>query len=104
MGKIVYVGNLESGVTSSQLTSLFAAHGMVEAARIVLDKDAGCSKGFGFVKMKTNKEAQTATAALNGKDWGGSTLIVRPKRRRAKGGRNIPEGSDQSSEEGNRLS
>src|SRR6476619_1356867 len=88
MGKKLYVGNLSYGVTDSDLTTLFSAHGTVESAQVIMDRDTGRSKGFGFVEMKTDQEAQAAIAALNGKDSGGRALTVneaRPKEDR--GGR-----------------
>src|SRR5439155_6940899 len=82
MGRKLYVGNLGYGLTDQDLTQLFAAHGTVESAQVVMDRDTGRSKGFGFVEMKTDQEAQAAIAALNGQDQGGRALTVneaRPK-------------------------
>src|SRR6516164_1338850 len=76
MGKKLYVGNLEYGVTDSDLEQLFAAHGTVESAQVIMDRDIGQSKGFGFVEMKTDQEAQAAIAALNGAPSGGRSLTV----------------------------
>ena len=76
MGKRLYVGNLDYGVTDSDLEQLFAAHGTVESAQVVMDRDTGRSKGFGFVEMSNDQEAQAAIAALNGKDSGGRSLTV----------------------------
>ena len=58
MGRKLYVGNLGYGVTDKDLEQLFAAHGMVESAQVIMDRDTGRSKGFGFVEMKTEQEAQ----------------------------------------------
>jgi RNA recognition motif-containing protein len=103
MGKKLFVGNLNPDVTAGQLMSLFAAHGTVEAARIAVDADAGRSKGFGFVKMKTDEEAQAATTALNGKDSDGRALIVRAARSRSKEGRNPHRRGEQAAQEQPRL-
>jgi cold-inducible RNA-binding protein len=86
MGKKLYVGNLGYGVTDSDLTKMFEAHGTVESAQVIMDRDTGRSKGFGFVEMKTEQEAQAAIAALNGKDSGGRALTVNEARPRTEGG------------------
>jgi len=87
MGKKLYVGNLGYGVTDSDLSKMFEAHGTVESAQIIMDRDTGRSKGFGFVEMKTDQEAQAAIAALNGKDSGGRQLTVNEAKPRTEGGR-----------------
>jgi RNA recognition motif-containing protein len=88
MGKKLYVANLGYGVTDSALEQLFAAHGTVESAQVILDRDTGRSRGFGFVEMKTDQEAQAAIAALNGKEVDGRSLTVNEaKPREARGGR-----------------
>ena len=87
MGKKLYVGNLGYGVTDSDLEKMFAAHGTVESAQIIMDRDTGRSKGFGFVEMKTDQEAQAAIAALNGQDSGGRALTVNEARPKTEGGR-----------------
>jgi len=69
MGKKLYVGNLGYGVTDSDLSKMFEPHGTVESAQIIMDRDTGRSKGFGFVEMKTDQEAQAAIAALNGRRY-----------------------------------
>jgi RNA recognition motif-containing protein len=66
MGKKLYVGNLSYELTDADLERLFAAHGTVESAQVIMDRDTGRSKGFGFVEMKTEQEAQAAIAALKG--------------------------------------
>jgi RNA recognition motif-containing protein len=76
MGKRIYVGNLQYSVTDSDLETMFAAFGTVESAQVVMDRDTGRSKGFGFVEMKTEQEAQAAIAGLNGKESGGRSLTV----------------------------
>src|SRR5437660_11307740 len=89
MGKKLYVGNLTYGVTDSTLEQMFAAHGTVESAQVVKDRDTGRSKGFGFVEMKTEQEAQAAIAAMNGKDHEGRSLTVneaKPREDRGGGG------------------
>ncbi len=89
MGKKLYVGNLSYEVNSSALGELFTAHGTVESAQIITDRDTGQSKGFGFVEMGSEKEAQAAIAALNGQDHGGRALTVneaKPKENRSGGG------------------
>ena len=89
MGKKLYVGNLSYEVDSSALEQLFAAHGTVESAQIITDRDTGRSKGFGFVEMGSESEAQAAISALNGQDHGGRALTVneaKPKENRSGGG------------------
>jgi RNA recognition motif-containing protein len=86
MGKKLYVGNLTYGVTDSTLEQMFAAHGTVESAQVIMDRDTGRSKGFGFVEMKTDQEAQAAIAALNGKEVDGRTLTVNEARPKPEGG------------------
>src|SRR5437016_7672825 len=87
MGKKLYVGNLTYGVTDSDLSTMFGAHGTVESAQVIMDRDTGRSKGFGFVEMKTDQEAQAAIAALNGQDSGGRALVVNEAKPRTEGGR-----------------
>ena len=89
MGKKLYVGNLSYDVDSSALGELFAAYGTVESAQIINDRDTGRSKGFGFVEMSSDQEAEAAIAALNGQDHGGRALTVneaKPKESRGGGG------------------
>jgi RNA recognition motif-containing protein len=76
------VGNLDHGVTDSALEQMFAAHGTVESAQVIIDRDTGRSKGFGFVEMKTEQEARAAVAALNGAQSGGRSLTVNEARPR----------------------
>jgi cold-inducible RNA-binding protein len=87
MGKKLYVGNLTYQVTDSALEQMFATHGTVQSAQVIMDRDTGRSKGFGFVEMKSDQEAQAAIAALNGKDVEGRALTVNEARPRAEGGR-----------------
>jgi cold-inducible RNA-binding protein len=89
MGKKLYVGNLSYTVDSSELEQLFGAHGTVVSAQIISDRDTGRSKGFGFVEMGTDEEAQAAIAGLNGKEHQGRALTVneaRPREDRPGGG------------------
>jgi RNA recognition motif-containing protein len=89
MGKKLYVGNLGYGVTDADLDRMFAAHGTVQSAQVIMDRDTGRSKGFGFVEMGSDAEAQAAIAALNGKEADGRTLTVneaRPREDRGGGG------------------
>src|SRR3954452_2173028 len=89
MGKKLYVGNLSYDVDSSALQELFAAHGTVDSAQIITDRDTGRSKGFGFVEMGTDAEAQAAIAALNGQEHDGRQLTVneaKPREDRPRGG------------------
>src|SRR4051812_31922972 len=88
MGKKLYVGNLSYEVDSSELEKLFSAHGTVASAQIISDRETGRSKGFGFVEMNSDSEAQAAIAALNGQDYQGRALTVneaRPKEERPGG-------------------
>ncbi len=89
MGSKIYVGGLPYSATEQQLSDLFAAHGAVASARIITDKFTGQSRGFGFVEMSSDSEAQAASTALNGAEMGGRTLTVneaRPQEPRAGGG------------------
>ena len=89
MGKKLYVGNLSYEVDSSELEQLFSQHGQVVSAQIINDRDTGRSKGFGFVEMGSDDEAQAAIAALNGQEHGGRALTVneaRPREDRGGGG------------------
>ena len=89
MGKKLYVGNLTYEVTDSQLERMFAAHGAVQSAQVIMDRDTGRSKGFGFVEMGNDQEAQAAIQALNGKQIDGRSLTVneaKPRENRGGGG------------------
>lgn len=89
MGKKLYVGNLAYGITDGDLDKMFAAHGTVRSAQVIMDRDTGRSKGFGFVEMNSDQEAQAAITALNGKEFEGRALTVneaRPKEERGGGG------------------
>ena len=82
MSKKLYVGNLGYSVSSADLNQLFAQHGSVQSAQVVEDRDTGRSKGFGFVEMGSDNEAQAAIAALNGRAHDGRTLTVNEARPR----------------------
>ena len=89
MSKKVYVGNLSYNTTSADLEAMFAPFGKVDSATVIEDRDSGRSKGFGFVEMSNDAEAQAAIAALNGKEVDGRTLKVneaRPREDRGGGG------------------
>ena len=86
MGLKLYVGGLPYASTEQELSDLFAQHGTVASARIITDKFTGQSRGFGFVEMSSDSEAQAAISALNGSQMGGRTLTVneaRPQEARA---------------------
>ena len=76
MGKKLYVGNLSYDVSSSDLEALLAAHGTVLSAEVISDRATGRSKGFGFVEMESEDEANAAIEALNGQQSGGRALTV----------------------------
>ena len=76
MGKKLYVGNISPEADEASLKALFSMFGTVEKAYIIPDHETGKSKGFGFVVMSNDSEAQAAIAALNGKDCGGYTVKV----------------------------
>ncbi len=89
MGKKLYVGNLSYDVSSSDLEALLAPHGTVQSAEVIMDRDTGRSKGFGFVEMGSDAEAQTAISALDGQEQGGRALKVneaKPREPRSGGG------------------
>ena len=89
MGSKLYVGNLSYGTTSSDLEQLFAQHGTVSSAEVIADRETGRSKGFGFVQMGSDEEAQAAIAALNGQQHDGRALTVneaKPREDRPRGG------------------
>lgn len=81
----LYVGNLPYSVTDEQLAELFAQAGEVVSATVITDRDSGRSKGFGFVEMSSEEEAQGAIDTLNGQEFEGRTIVVskaRPKQPR----------------------
>jgi len=89
MGNKLFVGNLSYNATGSDLEQLFAQHGKVTSAEVIAERDTGRSKGFGFVQMGTDAEAQTAIGALNGHEMDGRALTVneaKPREDRPRGG------------------
>lgn len=87
--KNIFIGNLSYGATEDGIRALFEAYGTVERVSLVTDRDTGQARGFGFVEMTANAEADRAIAALNGHDFGGRALNVneaRPKTERSGGG------------------
>jgi len=87
MGTKLYVGNLSYNVGDSALEQLFAPHGTVRSAQVVLDRDTGRSRGFGFVEMSSDEEAQAAMTALNGKEVDGRAITVNEARSKEGAGR-----------------
>jgi cold-inducible RNA-binding protein len=83
MGRKLYVGNLGYGVSTSDLEQMFSQHGTVDSAQVIEDRSTGQGKGFGFVEMGSEAEAQAAINALNGQDHGGRALTVNEARPRA---------------------
>ena len=79
----IYVGNLPFSTSQEELRSIFSAFGEVSAVRIVSDRETGRPKGFGFVDMPNDAEAQNAIEALNGNDIGGRKAVVNEARPRA---------------------
>ena len=89
MNKKLYVGGLSYSVTENQLSELFQSHGTVESAKVVTDRYTDQSRGFGFVEMSTQQEAEQAIKALNGTELEGRTLTVnesKPRENRPGGG------------------
>jgi cold-inducible RNA-binding protein len=78
--KKIYVGNFSFSLTEAELRSLFEPYGSIESATVATDRDTGRSRGFGFVSMPNDDEAEKAMAALNGKDSGGRALTVNEAR------------------------
>jgi RNA recognition motif-containing protein len=89
MAKNIYVGNLTWGTTADDLLALFQQHGEVTRAQVITDRETGRSRGFGFVEMANDNEAQAAIDALNGSNLQGRPLTVneaKPQERRGPGG------------------
>lgn len=87
MGRKLYVGNLGFNVSSADLEQLFAPHGTVQSAQVITDRSTGQSRGFGFVEMDSDQEAQDAIEALNGQEHDGRALTVNEARsRESRGG------------------
>jgi cold-inducible RNA-binding protein len=94
--KNIFVGNLSFNATEDGIRSLFETHGAVERVSIVTDRDSGQPRGFGFVEMTNDSEADQAIASLNGREHGGRDLTVneaRPKTERSGGGGGYRGGS-----------
>jgi RNA recognition motif-containing protein len=84
----IYVGNLSYQFTDDELRTAFEAHGAVDSAKIIMDRDTGRSKGFVFVEMPNDDEARAAIEALNGSELGGRNVKVNEARpRQDRGGR-----------------
>jgi len=78
----IYVGNLSYGMSEDELRQAFSAHGEVSSVKILMDRETGRSRGFGFVEMPNQSEAEAAIAQLNGKDVGGRALRINEARPR----------------------
>ncbi len=90
MGRKLYVGNLPYSATEAELSERFAESGTVETCKLITDRDTGQNKGFGFIEMATDAEAQAAINSLNGADYGGRPMRVneaKPQEKRSGGGR-----------------
>lgn len=90
MGRKLYVGNLPYSATEQMLETAFSAHGTVESVKLITDRDTGQSKGFGFVEMSRDAEANAAIAELNGTDLNGRAMKVseaKPTAKKSGGGR-----------------
>jgi RNA recognition motif-containing protein len=99
----LYVGNLAYSIRDEDLQDAFSAHGTVSSAKVMMDRDTGRSKGFGFVEMGTDAEAQSAINALNGQPIGGRAVVVnvaRPREERPSGFRSPYGGSGGGGREG----
>ena len=83
MGRKLYVGNLSYSIRDSDLQDMFADHGTVDSAQVIMDRDTGRSKGFGFVEMSSDEEAQKAIRELNDSQVGGRNLTVNEARPKA---------------------
>jgi RNA recognition motif-containing protein len=86
MGKKLYVGNLPYSVGDGELQRLFEPHGTVQSAQVIMDRDTGRSKGFGFVEMGSDQEAQAAITAMSGHQVDGRPLTVNEARPKPEGG------------------
>jgi RNA recognition motif-containing protein len=89
MGKKLYCGNLSYNCANSDLDQIFGEFGTVQSAEVIMDRDTGRSKGFGFVEMNSEEEAQAAIAGVNGREHDGRALTVneaKPREARSGGG------------------
>jgi RNA recognition motif-containing protein len=82
VGKKLYVGNLSYNTSDSELQKMFEEYGTVQSAQVIMDRDTGRSKGFGFVEMGSDEEARAAINGLSGKEVGGRALTVNEARPR----------------------
>lgn len=82
----IYVGNLPYSTTDAELTELFSAHGTVRRATVIIDRETGRSRGFGFVEMEDAAQGNAAIQAMNGQDMGGRKLVVNEAKPREQGG------------------
>ena len=92
----IYVGNFGYDTREQEIREAFEAHGQVQEVTLVMDRDTGRPKGFGFVEMPTSAEAQAAIGALNGKEFGGRPATVneaKPRQERTSGGGGYGGGS-----------
>lgn len=80
MTKKLYVGGLSYDTSDNSLETLFTQYGIVDSARVIIDRDSGASKGFGFVEMSNDSEANNAITALNGTNFEGRTITVNEAR------------------------
>ena len=106
MSNKLFVGNLSFNTTENDLQDAFAAHGTVVEANLMMDRETGRPRGFGFVTMSTPEEAQAAIGALNGKDMDGRALTVnvaKPREVRSGGGRGFSGGRREYSGARNRY-
>lgn len=89
MASKLYIGNLAFSATEDQLNDEFSKFGTVESVKIIMDRETGRSKGFGFIEMSTSEEAQEAISQLDGKEFVGRQLRVneaKPQEKRSRGG------------------
>ena len=86
MGRKLYVGNLPYSITETSLREAFSASGTVDTVNLIIDRDTNQSKGFGFVEMSTDSEAQAATQAMNGASLDGRQIKVSEAKPKASGG------------------
>ena len=93
MGRKLYIGNLSYSVTDGDLQSLFAEFGTVQSAQVIMDRETRRSKGFGFVEMGEETEAQAAIAALDGREMNGRALTVNEARPKEGGASRGPRGT-----------
>jgi cold-inducible RNA-binding protein len=105
MGTKVYVGNLPYDMSDNALQYLFEPHGTVQSVQVIMDRDTGRSKGFGFVEMSSGEEAQAAIASLNGQEINGRAITVneaQPRQERGRGHREYGGYQDRSWKSGDK--